>query len=93
MPSLKFEDWDLADHEKLPHLETRNLMKQNTVGVVTTLEPRKWLRGVEKVGLLNLLWVLHFHHTPITIFFVKQLLYLVHDGCLWVEEPSPSRQT
>ncbi len=22
VPSLKFEDWDLADHEKFPHLET-----------------------------------------------------------------------
>lgn len=25
--NLKFEDWDLADHEKFPHLEIRNLMK------------------------------------------------------------------
>jgi len=55
VPSLKFEDWYLADHEKFPHLVTGSLMKQNTIGGVTTLEPRKWLREVEKVGLLNLL--------------------------------------
>jgi len=44
---------------------------------------------VQKVGLLNLLWVAHFHHAPITIFIIKQLLCLVHDGCLWLEEPIP----
>jgi len=42
-------------------------MKQNTTGVVTMLEPRKWLLDVEKIGLLNLLWVSHFHRVPITI--------------------------
>ena len=47
------------------------------------------MRGVEKYGLLNLLWVPHFHRAPITIFIIKQLLYLVYDGYLWVEEPIP----
>ena len=84
--TMKFEDWGLADHEKFPHLETGNLMKQNTAGVVTTLEPQKWLRGVEKAKMLNLLWVSHFHHAPITIFVIKELLCLVHDGFLWLEE-------
>lgn len=39
--SLKFEDWDLTNHEKFPHLETRNLMKpkQNIATGVTDLEP------------------------------------------------------
>ena len=73
MPSLKFEDWDLADHEKFPHLETLHLMKNkwNTVVGVIELEPRKWLHRVEKVGLLNLLWVPHLHCAPITIFFIS----------------------
>jgi len=84
VPNMKFEDWDLADHEKFPHLEAKNLMKKNTMGVVTTLEPWKWLCGVEMVGLLNLLWVPHFHHVPINIFIIKQLLCLVHDGYLWL---------
>lgn len=44
---------------------------------------------MEKARLLNLLWVLHFHHAPITIFIIKQLLCLVHDGYLWLEEPIP----
>ena len=71
VPTMKFEDWDLAKYEKFPHLETKNLMKQNNVGVVTTLEPQKWLRRVENVELLNLLWVSHFHHTLITIFVIR----------------------
>lgn len=57
--------------------------------MVSTLEPRKWLRRVEKSRLLNLLWVLHFHHIPITIFIIRQLLCLVHDGYLWLEDPIP----
>ena len=86
---MKFDDWDLTDREKFPQLETRNLMKQNIEGVVTTLEPQKWLRKVEDAGILNLLWVPHFHCAPIAIFVIKQPLYLVHDGYLWLEESIP----
>lgn len=86
---MKFEYWDLADYKKFPHLEIGNLMKKHITGVVTTLEPQKWLHGVEKAGLLNLLWVPHFHRPPITIFVLRKLLCLVHDGYLWLEEPIP----
>lgn len=86
---MKFEDWDLADNKKFPHLEMANLMNQNMDGVVITLEPRKWLRGVEKAVLLHFLWILHLHRMPITIFVIRQLLCLVHDGYLWLEEPIP----
>jgi len=44
---------------------------------------------VEKARLLHLLWIPHFHSAPITIFVIKQLLCLVHDGYLWLEEPIP----
>lgn len=73
VPSLKFDDLDLTDHEKFPHLETMQLMKpkQNTVAGVNELEQRKWLRRVEKAGLLNLLWVSHFHRTLIKIFVIR----------------------
>ena len=88
---LKMEDWDLADHAKFPHLEIPHLMKpkENTAVGVTELEPQKWLHGVEKVGLLNLLLVPHFHRAPITIFIIRQSLCLMHDGFLWLEEPIP----
>lgn len=33
--------------------------------------------------------MLHFHRTPITIFVIRQLLFLVHGGCLWLEEAIP----
>lgn len=89
MPTLKLKYWDLTDDVKFPHLETRNLMKQNNMEVVTMLELWNWLHGVEKVGVLNLLWVTHFHRAPITIFFIKKLLFMVHDGYLWLEEPIP----
>ena len=44
---------------------------------------------MEKAGLLNLLWVSHFNRAPVMIFVIKKLLYLVHGGCLWLEEPIP----
>ena len=53
------EDWDLADHENFTHLATEQLMRRiiDTTTGMTALEPRKWLKGVDKAILLNLLWV------------------------------------
>ena len=31
----------------------------------------------------------HYNHTPVTVLVIKQLLCLVHDGCLWLEELIP----
>lgn len=53
------------------------------------LELRKCLKGVDKARLLSLLKVPHYNHTPITWLVIKQLLFLVHDGCLWMEEMIP----
>ena len=88
---MELEDWDLADTEKFPHLAIKQLMHcvVHTTTRMTALELGKWLKGVEKAGLLNPLWVPHNNYTPITVLGIKQLLYLVHDGCLWLEEPIP----
>lgn len=56
---------------------------------MTALEPRKWLKGMDKVGLLNLLWVPHCNRAPIMMVVIKQLMCLVHDECLWLEEMIP----
>lgn len=64
-------------------------MKQSKEGSVIVLEPQKLLCGVEKVVLLHLLWISHFHHAPLMIFVIRKLLWLVHDGYLWLEEPIP----
>ena len=56
---------------------------------MTALELRKWLRGVEKAGLLNRLWVPHYNCTLVMVLVIKLLLCLVHDGCLWLEESIP----
>ena len=56
---------------------------------ITTLEPQRWLKGVEEAGLLNLLWVEHYNCTAVLVLVIKELLCLVHDGCLWMEELIP----
>lgn len=75
VPSLKFEYYDLADSDKFLELAKDMLW------------PRVWLLGVEKVGILNLRWLPHYHHMTITTFVIWQLLCLVHDGFMWFEEP------
>jgi len=81
----------LADVERFSHLVTDQLMHHvfYKYSGVTMLEPRKWVKGVDKAGLLNMLWVPHYNHTHITMVLIKQLLCLVHDGCLWLEELIP----
>lgn len=44
---------------------------------------------MEKAGLLHLLWIPHFHQALIKIFVIRQSLFLVHDGYLWLKEPIP----
>jgi len=68
---MKFEDWDLVDSKKFPHLEASQLMKQSKEGSVIALEPWKWLRGVEEARLLHLLWIPHFHSAQIMIFVIR----------------------
>ena len=88
---MKLEDWDLADHEKFPHLVIEQLMRYiiDMNSGMTALEPQRWLRGVDKARFLNLLWVLHYNRTPLIVLVIKKLLCLVHDGCLWLEDPIP----
>lgn len=85
--TMKFEYWDLTDTTKFPHLATSELMEQSAEGTVTTLQPKEWMRKVEKAELLCLLSIPHFLWPPITILVIRQLLCLVHDGYLWLDKP------
>ena len=69
--TMKFKDWDLADIVKFPHLAMDALMEQNVEGMVTTLQPKEWLRKVDKAGLLCLLSIPHFLCLPITMLVIK----------------------
>lgn len=86
IPMLKMEYWDLMDHEWFPHLATTNYMKHVYYpdSGVTELEIVEWICKVENYGLLSLLWVPNYHRTTIITTCVRQLLTLVHDGCLWL---------
>lgn len=60
---FKLEDWDLADHEKFPHLATNKYMTKiyNEETGFTRSELMKWVKGIEQAGLLHMLCVPHFH--------------------------------
>lgn len=89
VPHLKLEDWDLVDTEGFPHLDTDSFMQRVFYkdSSVSVLEPIKWIRGVEKARLLNLQWVSNYLRVPINLIVIKQLLCLIHNRCLWLEEP------
>jgi len=91
VPLLKIEDWDLAKHERFPHLTIENYMRHVHYpdSGVTKLETVAWIHRVENSRLLNLLWVPHYHHTNINTTYVQQLLTLVHNVCLWFVVPIP----
>jgi len=85
------ENWDLANRANFPDL-VMDKYKRRIYYVesgVTMLEIEEWVCGVKHSGLLNLLWVTHYHRTPINTICVCQLLILVHDGFLWLGGPIP----
>jgi len=51
-------------------------------GMVTTLQPKEWLRKVDEARLLCLLEISHFLQPLITMIVIKQLLCLVHKDTL-----------
>lgn len=69
--TMKFDNCDLADRTKFPHLATDALMVHMVEGMVTTLQPKEWLRKVDEVGLLCLLAISHFLRPPITMLVIK----------------------
>jgi len=73
IPHLKLKDWDLAYHEQFPHIAKEIFMKRvfYKESVVTPLELVEWICGVNKSGLLNLLWVPHYHHALINLTVIK----------------------
>ena len=91
IPLLKMEDWELADNARFSHLEMDKYRRRvyYAESGVTTLEMEEWAYEVEHLGLINLLWVPHYHRTPINTICVRQLLALVHDSCLLLEGPIP----
>lgn len=74
-------------HDKMAHLRLANSWSKAQKGMVTTLQPEEWLRKVEEARLLCLLSIPHFLQPPITILVIRQLLYLVHNGYLWIDNP------
>ena len=49
----------------------------------------EWLRGVNKLGLLNLLLVSHYHRSNIKPRVVWKVIFLVHDGFLSLNDLIP----
>lgn len=87
--TIKFDDHDLANPEAFlewaPELYLERVLEDDVLKVV----PMTWASGLARFGLLNLLGMPHFSHYNITNRIVRQLLALVHDGCLWIQDHIP----
>lgn len=49
------------------------------------LAPQEWIENLTPSGLLNLLCIPHFGHSPELNAIVKVLLSCLHDGYLWLD--------
>lgn len=78
----------MEDNERFPDLANDTFMTHIFYKYlcVIVLDMRKWIRGLDKAGLFNLLWVPHYNRAPITLIVIKELLCLVHEGCFWLGE-------
>ena len=53
------------------------------------LVPMEWARGLDKAGLLSLMYMSHFFFTTKVNDYVKHLLVSFHGGCLWLNQNIP----
>ena len=59
---LKFEDFDTQQQEGLERTNYMVTFQTRQTGP-EVLKPMKWVSGIEHVGLINLLFMLHFGHS------------------------------
>ena len=54
VPQLRMEDWDITDTDKFPKLALEIYLDHvQYEGGIVRLEPKIWVLGLHKVGLLN----------------------------------------
>ena len=85
IPNIKFDDHDLGNLEVFPSLDPQLYLKQVVDGGVLKVDPMVWVMGLAGVVILKLLCLPHFGRYNITNLIIRQLLALVHDGCLWLQ--------
>ena len=59
---LKFEDFDTQQQEGLERTNYMVMFQTGQTGP-EVLKPMKWVVGIRHVGLINLLFMLHFGHS------------------------------
>ena len=59
---LKFEDFDTQQQEGLERTNCMVTFQTGQIGP-EVLKPMKWVVGIRHVGLINLLFMLHFGHS------------------------------
>ena len=88
LPNMR--NMTFVDHElrKIPKLE----MEKSMVSICDIeyghlcLVPMEWERGLDKVGLLSLMHMLHFGRSVEVNACVKKLLVSFHGGYLWLNQ-------
>ena len=84
---LKYQDYNLLDHVKLPQFQVDQymMMTMNPATKVRALERQSWIASLQPSGLLNLLQIPHFRHSNDINAVMKVLLSCVHGGHLWLD--------
>jgi hypothetical protein len=89
VPKLRYVYHDIKDTMKfvelVPHLYLE--MKVDPTTNQSRLVHQVWARGLECIGLLNLVYITHFGQRKEVNACVKFLLYCVCGGYLWLDRP------
>ena len=86
---VNFVHLDLANFEAFPELAPKLYLDTVHGADGVKFVPQHWVRGLAGSRLLNLLRMPHFRHYNITDWLARQLLALIHDGCLWIQDRIP----
>ena len=81
---IKFDDHELANLEAFPELAPELYLDRVQEDDGLKIFPMRWVHGIARSRLLNLLRMPHFGHYNITYRLARQFLTLIHDGCLWI---------
>ena len=86
VPNLKkmgFVNHDLRKFPKLTMERYLTYVREKKDGPIHIV-PMEWERGLDKYGILLLMYMPHFGCTTKVNAYVKQLLLYFHGGCMWI---------
>lgn len=90
LPTLKFLDYNLYDVSIFFDFRAEKYMKKIKLdNGMEVVKYKEWTKQLQQSGLMSLLDILHFEHSPQANNYIIFLLSKFHDSFLWVDKLYP----